>query len=287
MSVNVTIQKGPLNGGGLDPLGTVSVPIGENSFMIHPYEGAHLTTIDLSGDITLGTLTQYGETSPDMYYIQQYFINSDGIITVNFELDTPTDFQVTISTGSYNGGTVSPFGSVTLPAGDSSITIMPNADATVLNITATGGVTLGTLTPSGNNFIQPFTVSGDGTITVNFTPLSSTYNITINSNPSVQISIDNTIFSATPYTGTLNSGNHTLSAPATTIVGSNTYDFVNWQNNTKGIVIATSTSATINLTEDTIFSATYKLRSASVTPPYMVLVVGAFAAAVTYLLMKK
>jgi len=98
-NMQVTFSKN-MQFGGIDPEGTVTVPSGSNSFMLHPYEGAHLTTIDVTGGILLGNITQHG-TTPDFYYIQEYTATGDGTVTVNFALDaspeppTPTPQVIT------------------------------------------------------------------------------------------------------------------------------------------------------------------------------------------------
>ena len=100
-----------------------------------------------------------------------------------------------------------------------------------------------------------------------YTPtIQVTHTLTLNSTPIQGISITAAgVSNLTPWSEVLNEGSYAVSAPQSIVVGTNTYNFKNWEDG------STSRTRTINLLSDLALTATYEL--APVTPTYHTLTI--------------
>lgn len=109
---------------------------------------------------------------------------------------------------------------------------------------------------TGNPLSLSITLSMDGkTLTAIF--VVKTHNLTVNTTPSgIPFTVDATSV-VSPWVGTLVEGNHTVAMPSNVLVGTDIYNFVQWENG------STSPTRILNLLSDTTITATYELP----TPP--------------------
>lgn len=218
----VTLSSSPLAGGTTSGGGTFN-------------SGASvLLTATPNTGFTFTNWTESGvvvSTNP----IYQFTITAHRLLVANFTAVAPTQFVVTLLSIPSLGGTTS--GSGTFNSGSSvTVTATPNVGYTFTNWTENGIV----LTSSTS---YQFSISGNRTLTANFTLAVIPYTVELSSNPSAG--------GTTNGGGTYNSGSSvTVSATANT-----GYSFTNW---TQGAtIVSTNANYTFTITSNKIFVANF------------------------------